>query len=161
PPGLVTPGVPHPPAPLPAPLLSEHTARGADSVERVGLPARAALPPHPTHLEHALTAHGQEARQTGTERASACDCERSSPRGVLFDKLQRTRVALAARGDRRLEDSCPADDVHDRERMRVAMRIDTDDLAQLTCEHPSLTSSPSVGDTNGVGLGWKTAGGRT
>jgi hypothetical protein len=36
-------------------LACEHTSSGADSIERVGLAARASLPPQPAHLEHLLT----------------------------------------------------------------------------------------------------------
>jgi len=46
------------------------------------------------------------------------------------------RVAVAARDDCRLEDDCAADDLHDRECMRVAVRVDTDDVVQLICKHP-------------------------
>ena len=67
----------------------EHAAGGADSVERVGLAARAALPPQPADLEHPLAAAGQEARQTGTERASPLDSERAPPRGVPSTSSQR------------------------------------------------------------------------
>jgi hypothetical protein len=55
---------------------------------------------------------------------------------VLADELQRVCVAIAARHDRRLEDDQAADDLHDRQRMRVAVRIDTDDVVQLICKHP-------------------------
>jgi hypothetical protein len=67
---------------------------------------------------------------------------------VLVDELQSVRVAVAARDDRRLEDDRAADDVHDSQRMRVAVRVDTDDVIQLICEHPRTTSSQALGDTN-------------
>ena len=35
-----------------------------------------------------------------------------------------------------LEDDQAADDLHNCQRMRVAVRIDTDDVVQLICEHP-------------------------
>jgi len=50
---------------------------------------------------------------------------------VLVNELQRPRVAVAARDDRRLEDDCAADDLHDSERVRVAVRVDTDYVVQL------------------------------
>jgi hypothetical protein len=118
------------------PLAREHAAGGTDGVERVGLAARAALPPQPTHLEHPLATAGQEARQTGTERAGAFNRECASTGRVLVDELQRVRVAIAARHDGRLEDDQAADDLHDRQRVRVAVRIDTDDVVQLICKHP-------------------------
>jgi hypothetical protein len=55
-------------------------------------------------------------------------------------------------GNGRLEDDAAADDVHDRERVRVAVRIDTDDVVQLICKHLQPTSNPSVGGISGVGL---------
>jgi hypothetical protein len=55
---------------------------------------------------------------------------------VLVDELQRLRVAVAARDDCRFKDDRAADDVHDRKRMRVAVRVDTDDVVQLICKHP-------------------------
>jgi hypothetical protein len=96
-----------------------------DCVERVGLASRAALSPQPTHLEHSLTLCGQEAGETGTERAGALNRERTPTPCVLVDELQRLRVAVAVRVDRRLEDDCASDDMHDREGMRVAVRADT------------------------------------
>ena len=61
---------------------------------------------------------------------------------MLVDELQRLRVAVAARGDRRLEDDRAADDVHDRERMRVAMWVDADHVVQLICKHPRTDLQP-------------------
>ena len=83
------------------PLLGEHAARGADSVERVGLAARAALPAQPADLEHPLTAAGQEARQTRTEGARPFDSERAPTRSVRVDQPQRLCVAVTGRGHRR------------------------------------------------------------
>ena len=118
------------------PLLGEHAAGGADSVERVGLAARAALPAQPADLEHPLTAAGQEARQTRTEGARPFDSERAPTRSVRVDEPQRLCVAVTGRGHRALEHDRAAEDVHDRERMQVAVRVDTDDVVQLICEHP-------------------------
>jgi hypothetical protein len=98
--------------------------------------ARAALPPQPADLEHLLAAGGEEAGQAGTVRAGAFDRERPSTRCVLVGELQSVRVAVAARDDCRLEYDCAADNLHDRERMRVAVRVDTDDVVQLICKHP-------------------------
>ena len=90
----------------------------------------------PADLEHPLAPAGQEARQTRTERACALDRERAPTRRMRVDELQRLRVAATARGHRRLEDDRAAEHLHDRERMRVAVRIDTDDVVQLICKHP-------------------------
>jgi hypothetical protein len=134
------------------PLIRQHTAGGADRVERVSLAARTALSPQPAHLEHLLTTHGQQARQTGTERASAFDGERSSTNCVPVSELQGMRVTVAARDDRRLEDDRPADDVHDRERMRVAVRVDTDDVVQPICKHPRTDLQPKRWGTHPVSV---------
>src|SRR5436189_5163270 len=67
---------------------------------------------------------------------------------MLVDELQCPRVAVAVRVDRRLEDDGAADDLDDRERVRVAVWVDTDHLVQPICEHPRTDLQPSVGDTN-------------
>jgi hypothetical protein len=72
------------------------------------------------------------------------------------------RVAVAARVDGRLKDDRSAKDMHDRERVRVAVRVDTDDVVQLICKHPRIDLQPKRwGTQTGVGLGMETAGGRT
>jgi len=79
---------------------------------------------------------GEEAREASTERACSLDRESTPTRRVLFDQREGERVAVAIRDDRRLENDRAADDLHDRERVRVAVRIDTDDVVQLICKHP-------------------------
>jgi hypothetical protein len=51
--------------------------------------------------------------------------------------------------------------MHDRERVQISVRVDTDDVVQLICEHPYRPPAQALRDTSGVGLGWKTAGGKT
>ena len=71
-------------------------------------------------------------------------------------ELQRSCVAIVVCDYRRLEDDSAADDVHDRERVRVAVRVDTDDVVQLICEHPKTDLQRECwGTRTGVGLGWK------
>jgi hypothetical protein len=138
------------------PLLGQCAARSTDRVERIGLAARAALPTQPADLEHPLAMTGQEAREAGTERAGSFDCEGSSTARVLVGELQRLRVTVAVRLDRRLRDDRATDDVHDRECVRVAVRVDTDDVVQLICEHPRTDLQPSVGGHEPVSVwGWK------
>jgi len=96
------------------PLLSKHAARGANSVKRVALAARATLPPQPAHLEHPLTTAAQETRQTRTERAASFNRKRAPTQSVRLDELQHTRVALTTCGNGRLEDNRPTEHVHDR-----------------------------------------------
>ncbi len=83
-----------------------------------------------------LTAHGQEARQAGTERAGAFDRECTPTRRVPVDEPQRVCVAVAARGDGCLKQDSSTDDKHDRERTRIAVRIDTNHVVQPICKHP-------------------------
>jgi hypothetical protein len=55
---------------------------------------------------------------------------------------------------RRLEDDSATDDMHDRQCVRVAVRVDTDDVVQLICEHPSTDLQPKRwGTRTGAGLG--------
>jgi hypothetical protein len=118
------------------PLLGKHAAGRADRVKGVGLAARATLPAQPADLEHPLTAAAQEARQTCTEGACPFDSERAPTRGVHLDELQRLCVAVTACGNCRLQDNRAAEHVHDRERVHISVRVDTDDVVQLICEHP-------------------------
>jgi hypothetical protein len=47
-------------------------------------------------------------------------------------------------------------DVHDRDRVRVAVRVDTNDVVQLICEHPKTNLQPKRwGTRTGAGLGSK------
>ena len=73
---------------------------------------------------------------------------------MLVDEPQRLCVAVAVCNDCRFELDCSALNVHDRERMGVAVRIDTDDVVQLICEHP-LTDLQLKrwGTRTGAGLG--------
>ena len=100
------------------------------------MPPGATLPAQPSHLEHPLATAAQETRQTRTERACSFDSERTPTHSVRVDELQRLRVAVTVCSNRRLEDDSAAEDVHDRERVQVAVRVDTNDVVQLICEHP-------------------------
>jgi len=64
---------------------------------------------------------------------------------VFVDEPQCRGVAAAVCGDRRLHNDRAASDIHDRQRVRVAVRVDTDDVVQLICEHPRTDLQPSVG----------------
>ncbi len=102
----------------------------------------------------------QETRQTCTEGAAALDSERAPPLSVRVDELQRLRVALTRSGNRRLEDDHSTEHMHDRKRMTIAVRVDTNDIVHLICKHP-IHLQPRLGTNSGVGLGWKTARGTT
>ena len=63
-------------------------------------------------------------------------------------------VTVAVRDQRRLEDDGTALHVHDREGVRVAVWVDTDDVVQLICEHPKTNLQPKRwGTRTGAGLG--------
>jgi hypothetical protein len=83
-----------------------------------------------------LTASAQEACEARAERAGALDCKHTPTRCVLIDEPQSMRVPVAARVDGRLKQDGSADDVHDRKRVRVAVRVDADHVVQLICKHP-------------------------
>jgi hypothetical protein len=75
---------------------------------------------------------------------------------VLVDECERVRVAAAVSRDRCLENDRARGDLDHRERMRIAMRIDTDDVVQLICKHPFPDLQPERwGTQTGVGLGWE------
>src|SRR5439155_17355583 len=133
-------------------LRRKHAPRSTDSVEGVSLAARAALAAESADLEHPFATTGQKARETEAVRACPFDRERAPTPRVLLDEPQRLGVCE----HRRCGDDGAADDVHDRERMRVALRIDTDDVVQLICEHPKTDLQPSVGGHDPVSVwGWK------
>jgi hypothetical protein len=70
------------------------------------------------------------------------------------DELQRPRVAVAVCDDGRLENDGTTPNLHDRECMRVAVWIDTNDVVQLICEHPKTDlQRKRWGTRTGAGLG--------
>ena len=99
---------------------------------------------------------GEEAGEPGSEGARAFDRERTPAWRVHLDEPQRLRVAVAACRGSRLEQHGTGDDFDDRERVRVTVRIDTDDVVQLICKHPLTDLQPKRwGTRTRVGLGWK------
>jgi hypothetical protein len=79
---------------------------------------------------------------------------------VPIDKTKHARVTLSIRDRDRLEHHTAASHIDDRERVRVAMRINTNHVVELLCTHPTHLQ-PRLGDNSGAGPGVKTAGGRT
>jgi hypothetical protein len=104
------------------------------------------------NLEHPLTTAGEEACQSGAERAGAFDRERAPAVRVLLDECQRIHVAAAVSRDRCLENDRARDDLDHRERVRIAMRIDTDDVVQLICKHPFPDLQPERWGTQPVSV---------
>ncbi len=71
-----------------------------------------------------------------------------------LDELQRLSVAVAVRDDCGLENDSTTANLHDRERVRIAVWVDTDDVIQLICEHPKTNLQPKRwGTRTGAGLG--------
>ena len=97
---------------------------------------------------------GQEACQAGTERTRPFDRERTPTRRAFSDELQRLRVAAAVCRDGRLEHNDTTDNLDDSERVKVAVRVDTNDVVQLICKHPFTDLQPKCwGTRTGAGLG--------
>ena len=81
------------------------------------------------------------------------------PKLVEIQKMHKAEdarfLAVNVGVDRRLKDNDAADNLNNRERMRVAVRVDTNDVVQLICEHPN-DLQPSVGGHEPVSVwGWK------
>jgi hypothetical protein len=55
---------------------------------------------------------------------------------VLLAEHERLPVAIAVSRNVRFEHDRAGSNVDDRECMRVAVRVDTNDAVQLICEHP-------------------------
>jgi hypothetical protein len=122
-------------------------ACGAQLVERVGLPARAALSPRTTDLEHPLVVIEQEPAQTGTVGRGALDRERA-PAGSVSTRQQKCfRITTTVRCDAGLEHHHAAWYRDDRDRVRIAVRVDADNEIELICKHHRSTSSPGWGTT--------------
>jgi hypothetical protein len=78
--------------------------------------------------------------------SDASNRERPSSRRVFSRELQAARVAAAACGEARLEDHSARAHLDDRERVRVAVRVDPDHVVQPICKHPTHPQ-PRLGDT--------------
>jgi hypothetical protein len=66
---------------------------------------------------------------------------------VLFTELERLPVAIAVRRQVRLEHDRAGSNVDDRERVRVPVRVDADDVVQLICKHPDRPPAQVGGQT--------------
>jgi len=90
----------------------------------------------PADLEHLLASTREEARQAGSERTSALDCERTRAKRVLIGKTKHAGVSLTICGHGGFEHHSTGAHVDHRERVRVAVRINADHVVQLICKHP-------------------------
>ena len=92
-------------------------------------------------------------------RAGALDRERSPARRMLVGDRTPARSRRCLRRPR-LEDDARRSDLHDRKRVRVTVRVDTNDVVQLICKHPDRPPAHRWG-TPPVPVWDETAGGRT
>ena len=125
--------------------LAEHAPSGPDRVERVAL-AGLPLPSQPADLEYPLPLSDEEACETGAERTGAFDCEGTPAGSVPIDKTKHAGITLGVCLRGRLEHHSAASHLDDRERVRVAVRINTNHVVQLICKHPNHLQ-PRLGDT--------------
>jgi hypothetical protein len=78
----------------------------------------------------------EESSETGAERTGALDREGTPATGVLIGKPKHACVTLAISDRGRLEHHTAASHVDDRERVRVAVRVNADHVVQLVRKHP-------------------------
>jgi hypothetical protein len=71
---------------------------------------------------------------------------------MLVRAHEHRRIAGTIGVQARLDEHAAAAHLHDRERMPVAVRVDTNDVVQLICKHPKLTSSQALGGTTPVSV---------
>src|SRR6266511_297295 len=117
------------------PRLAEDAASGPDRVERVAL-TDASFPTRPADLEHPLLMTDEKASKTGADRGVALDREHTPAGSVLIGKTKHARVTVTIGNCGRLEHHTASAHVDDRERVRIAMRINADHVVQLICKHP-------------------------
>jgi len=137
-------------------LARERLARGACSVERVGLGTVASRRPRRTiDLHHPLALLEQEAGETGAEAARAFDRPDAPAGRLLAREAEQSLVAERVRGERHFRGDGTAR-VADCGRVRVAMRVHADHVVDPLCEHSHRDLLAEV-DRVGAGLGMQTA----
>ena len=101
-------------------------------------------------LEHRLAALGEVAGETGAVMAGALDRPDASAARVPLREAQRLGVAARARPHHRLRQHRSRRRGHDRERVLIAVRVDTDHVIHLVCKHPDRSSVDSQGPVTPV-----------
>jgi hypothetical protein len=79
---------------------------------------------------------GKEASQAGPERAGSLDRERAPPRRMLFCNPQGLRGSRGCLRSRVSRTPPPAAHLDHPDRVRVTVRINTNDEVQFVCKHP-------------------------
>ena len=112
-----------------------------DRIERVVLAPQTSLAARQASgLEHCFAAVGKEATQIGAIVTGALDRPDACAAGVACGEAQRRRVAASARFHHGLCHDRSRTSGNDRERVLIAVRVDTDHVVQLVCKHPDRSS---------------------
>lgn len=127
----------------------------AGRVKGIGLaPASVRWPCRPYNLDDPLLSLEQERRQASTEATGALDCPHPTPRRHLRHETQQAPITKDIRRDNGLRDDSTSR-VANGDRMRIAVRVDSDYVIHLICQHP--LDLPCEVDVAGADLGKGTA----
>jgi hypothetical protein len=117
---------------------------GAGSPDRIQRVVLTAQPPLATglaaDLEQPLALRSTEASQTSAVITGALDRPETNATRVPVREAERGGVAASARLHPSLRDHRSPGSGHDRDRVLIAVRVDTDHLVQLVCKHPDRSS---------------------
>ena len=117
-------------------LARQRCASSADRLERVVLPLQPPLVASArADLEHRLAAAAQLASKPGTVVACALDRPDASA-SLLLCEAQCLRISASARTHRSLPHNDTGCRDHNRQRVLVAVRVDTNHVIHLICKHP-------------------------
>src|SRR6266566_2927817 len=125
---------------------------GADRVEPVVFALQPPLASGAAaSLEHRLAAATQKASKGGAVMASPLNRPDTPATRVAVRKTQRLRVTTSVRSDRPPSDNRTRRRDNDRQHVLIAMRVNTDHVIQLICNHASDPPASLVG-SSGAGL---------
>jgi len=119
-------------------LNCEPAAGSANRVERVVFTAQSTFAAGvAADLEYRLAALAEVAGEAGALVASALDRPGTSAAGVPLRETNRIAITACARLDHRLREYPSRGSGDDRERVLIAVGVDTDHVIQLVCKHPT------------------------
>ena len=141
-------------------LTDEPAAGGPDRIQPIILatqpPLTAGLA---ANLEHRLVALGKEAAETRAVMTGTLDRPQTSARRVPLRETTRLGIAASACLDNGLRDHRSRASGNDRERVLIAVGIDTDHVVQLVCKHPTDPPTRLAGSSDaGLMQGNRAAG---
>jgi hypothetical protein len=114
----------------------------SDCVERIVFAAQPSLTAaSAADLVQSLLMSDEVAGKPGPVMAGSLDRPHAHARRVLLGETHRRRVAATVRADRLLRDQRARWRGDDRERVLVAVSVDTHDVIQFVCKHPDRSSS--------------------